>query len=313
MEHLGGFNFRNSLRNMQLQNSGFEPPQPFITGTTVVGVVFDEGVMIGTDSRGTIKNLIVCEENIKLHKLQEHIYCGGTGYGSDLINLTAIIKTQLDMHYWNTNKRPVPVVAVKKIIREMVLSHHGKFMAGYIIGGVDKTGVHLCTVYFDGSTDNSMYCSMGSGQYAAMGLLETGWQSNMDEDDARELMVKAIKAGITADAYSGCSIDLCIIRKDFTVEHCNEIISQSTSSNKSPCINPGKAMVRSFIVQELEIVSETVHLLKSNTIIKMPLPRRILLKSLRPISACTKISRKRKRTADPDDTTDESPCKKKRD
>lgn len=43
---MGGFDFSNYARNAELQKRGFPQPQATSTGTTIVGCIFNGGVVI---------------------------------------------------------------------------------------------------------------------------------------------------------------------------------------------------------------------------------------------------------------------------
>ena len=51
-------NFSNVSRNRFLANAGFSQPQPMSTGTTICGVIFDGGLVLGADTRATAGALI---------------------------------------------------------------------------------------------------------------------------------------------------------------------------------------------------------------------------------------------------------------
>ena len=53
---------------------------------------------------------------------------------------------------------------------------------------------------------------MGSGSLAAMGVFERGYEDDMSEEQAKNLVKDAIKAGIFNDLGSGGNVDLCVIR-----------------------------------------------------------------------------------------------------
>lgn len=59
---------------------------------------------------------------------------------------------------------------------------------------------------------------MGSGSVSAYGELETGYTDDLTIEGAKELAVKAIKAGIMYDLGSGSNVDFVILRKGKT-EH----------------------------------------------------------------------------------------------
>ena len=57
-------------------------------------------------------------------------------------------------------------------------------------------GPHLYTIAPHGSTDKLPYVTMGSGSLAAMAIFENGWKKDMSREDAIQLVVHAIEAGI---------------------------------------------------------------------------------------------------------------------
>lgn len=64
-----GFNFENCKRNEALINGGFLAPKTVKTGTTIAGIIFKDGVILGADTRAT-EGPIVSDKNCsKIHYL----------------------------------------------------------------------------------------------------------------------------------------------------------------------------------------------------------------------------------------------------
>ena len=55
--------------------------------------------------------------------------------------------------------------------------------------------------------------SMGSGSLNAYGELETGYRDDLTLEEAKQLAIRAIKAGINYDLGSGSNVDVCILTK----------------------------------------------------------------------------------------------------
>lgn len=49
----GGFVFDNVARNAMLERTGLKVPKGVSTGTTICGIVFKDGVILGADTRAT--------------------------------------------------------------------------------------------------------------------------------------------------------------------------------------------------------------------------------------------------------------------
>jgi 20S proteasome subunit beta 2 len=64
-----GFSFANHARNQMLLSQGCTPPRATSTGTTIVGLIYNDGVVLGADTRAT-EGPIVADKNCeKIHYL----------------------------------------------------------------------------------------------------------------------------------------------------------------------------------------------------------------------------------------------------
>jgi 20S proteasome subunit beta 2 len=57
------------------------------------------------------------------------------------------------------------------------------------------------------------FTTMGSGSLAAMGVLETKYRDNMNEQEAVDLVKDAIEAGIFHDLGSGSNVDIYVVKR----------------------------------------------------------------------------------------------------
>lgn len=208
-----GFNFDNCTRNNQLLQNGFVPPKVVKTGTTIVGIIYKDGVILGADTRAT-EGPIVSDKNCsKIHYLAKNMYCCGAGTAADTEMTTDSIASQLELHRLNTG-RQVPVVAANTLLKQMLFRYQGHISAALVLGGVDKTGSYIYCIHPHGSSDKLPYATMGSGSLAAMSVFESRWKPDMEEEEGKLLVRDAIRAGIFNDLGSGSNVDLCVIRKD---------------------------------------------------------------------------------------------------
>ncbi|CAD6905035.1 unnamed protein product [Tilletia controversa] len=70
--HSAGFDFTNHGRNALLTGKGFPVPKATSTGTTIVGTIFNDGVVLGADTRAT-EGPIVADKNCeKLFTIAPH-------------------------------------------------------------------------------------------------------------------------------------------------------------------------------------------------------------------------------------------------
>jgi len=213
VQKLGGFNFDNVKRNEFLVNQvGKHLPKAKKTGTTIVGVIYKDGVVLGADTRAT-EGPIVADKNCeKIHYIAPNIYCCGAGTSADTENTTAMVSSQLELHRLATG-RESRIATAKTLLKQYLFRYQGHVSAALVLGGVDFEGPHLYTIYPHGSTDSLPYVTMGSGSLAAMAIFEAHYKPNMEKQDAINLVRAAITAGIFNDLGSGSNVDIVVLTK----------------------------------------------------------------------------------------------------
>lgn len=125
---------------------------------------------------------------------------------------TQMIASQLELHKLYTN-RVARVCTANQMLKQYLFRYQGYIGAALILGGVDVEGPHLYMIYPHGSTDKLPYGTMGSGSLAAIGVFESRWRPNLEEEEGVQIVRDAIAAGIFNDLGSGSNVDICIIRK----------------------------------------------------------------------------------------------------
>jgi len=210
----GGFSFDLVNRNKMLSQDKKlgSMPKTRKTGTTIVGLVYKNGVVLGADTRAT-EGPIVCDKNCeKIHRISDKIWCCGAGTSADTENVTGLISSALELHRLSTGKDPKLVTAMTRL-KQHLFKYQGHVSAALVLGGVDSEGAHIYTVWPHGSTDRLPYATMGSGSLAAMAVFENGYKDDMEEKEAVALVDAAIQAGIWNDLGSGGNVDIQVIDK----------------------------------------------------------------------------------------------------
>jgi len=218
----GGFDFGLANRNAMLVSQGMKLPKFTKTGTTIAGLVFDKGVVLGADTRATAGPIVAQKNCEKIHYIAPNIYCCGAGTAADTENVTEMIASQLTLMRLNTGTQSRVVMSLTRLKRYL-FRYMGYVSAALVLGGVDNTGPHLHTVWPHGSTSTLPYVTMGSGSLAAMAVFEKNYtrKEDLNEEQAMKLVQDAILSGINNDLGSGSNVDLCVITKDKTEFHRN--------------------------------------------------------------------------------------------
>jgi len=219
---VSGFSFENVHRNKLIvelsKDSSAALPKATKTGTTIVGLVYKNGVVLGADTRAT-NDTEVAEKNCeKIHYLAPNMYCCGAGTAADTEMTTRMISSNLELLRMSTHS-PSRIVTACTMLKRKLFQYQGNISAALVLGGCDINGPHIYQIYPHGSTSKLPYTTMGSGSLAAMSVFEQGYNDDMTEEDAVELVKRAVLAGVFNDLGSGSNCDTCVIRTDGTVSY----------------------------------------------------------------------------------------------
>jgi len=215
--HRPGFSFENCIRNQHLQsNVDLEQvamPIPRKTGTTICGLVFKDGVILGADTRATDGNTVADKVCQKLHTIAPNIYCAGAGTAADCDKTTDIISANVRLHSLETQRKP-RVITAARMLKQYLYRYQGHIGTYLILGGVDVDGPSLMMIHAGGSVAKLPFATMGSGSLAAMAVFERSYRPNMEREEATQLVAEAIRGGIFNDLGSGSNVDVAVITKD---------------------------------------------------------------------------------------------------
>ncbi|KZT57980.1 N-terminal nucleophile aminohydrolase [Calocera cornea HHB12733] len=253
----GGFDFSNARRNAFLEGKGMPLPKATSTGTTIVGCIYADGIVLGADTRAT-EGPIVADKNCeKIHYITDNIRCCGAGTAADTEYTTAMISSNMELHALSTGRQP-RVATAMTMLKQYLFRYQGHVGAALVLGGVDPTGPQLFTIHPHGSVDKLPYVTMGSGSLAAMAVFETTWRAGMTREEAIQLVAAAISAGIFNDLGSGSNVDVCVITKDKTDMLRNyEMPNQRVEKERKYGFRRGTTAWKSESIRSL-IASETV-------------------------------------------------------
>lgn len=186
------------------------------TGTTTLGIVCKDGIVLAADKRATAGNMIVDKRAEKVHILSENFAVTIAGTVSDAQLMIKLIKAELKLKEVRTYKSPSSKEAAN-LLGGLLYSNIRKMsmlfgIAHFLLAGKDQEGVHLYDLYPDGSvTEIQDFVSSGSGSVFAYGVLETHYKKDMTVSEATSLAVKAVNTALQRDSASGNGIDVVAI------------------------------------------------------------------------------------------------------
>ncbi|HLG31076.1 MAG TPA: proteasome subunit beta [Candidatus Brocadiales bacterium] len=189
------------------------------TGTTTIGIVCKDGIVLAADKRATSGYLITYKKFDKIITITDNIAVTVAGTVSDVQLLTKYLKAELRLKDIRTG-RETTVKEAASLLANFVYNNIRKLslipgISHFIVGGKDSKGVHLYDLSPDGSiVEVDDYISSGSGSVMAFGVLETLYRKGLSIDEGVKLAAKGVNAAVQRDIASGNGIDIVTITKD---------------------------------------------------------------------------------------------------
>ncbi len=189
------------------------------TGTTTVGIVCKDGVVLAADTRATAGTMIVDKRAEKVHEITDDFALTIAGGVSDAQLLIKLIRAELKLKEVRTTKKPTAKEAAN-LLGGLLYSNirRPSMLPGvvhFLLAGKDVHGKHLYDLFPDGSiTKVPKFISSGSGSVFAYGVLETHYNPGMSTEEGVKLAQKAIDTAMQRDSASGNGIDIVIVTNE---------------------------------------------------------------------------------------------------
>jgi len=186
------------------------------TGTTTLGMVCKDGIVVAADKKATMGYLIANKESDKIQMLDDHIVMTVAGVWGDAQALSRYLKAEFKLFSLN-NGRKISVRSAASLVSNIL--QNSKFYPYYvqlIVAGFDEDGPAIYTLDAIGSSEQEKkFFSTGSGSPMALGVLEDSYKEGISVEEGSKLAYRAIKAAIGRDiASGGNAIDIGVITKD---------------------------------------------------------------------------------------------------
>lgn len=190
------------------------------TGTTTIGIICKDAVVLAADKRATAGHLIAFKDVEKVIEILPNMALTTAGTVSDIQLLVKYLKAELKLKEIRNNRKP----NVKEAVNLLANFNYG-YLRGmgsvchFLFGGYDaENGYQLYDVYPDGALNgvtskskSKGYLASGSGSTFAMGLLEDMWKKDLTKEEGIALAYRAVNTALQRDSASGEGVDVTVI------------------------------------------------------------------------------------------------------
>jgi len=192
------------------------------TGTSILGIVCKDGIVMAADRQVTGGSTIVLQKNLhKVNQINDYLVISWCGGASDALMLSKLLNAELKLKELKSKKRPsikeaanlVGSISFRNIRQPSMIPS----IVGSLVAGFDEDGK---TELYSISADGGVYAiedydaSVGSGMPYILGLLERQYKEDISIEQGVELALEALKSSTQRDIASGYGMDVFTITKD---------------------------------------------------------------------------------------------------
>ncbi|MBS3094420.1 proteasome subunit beta [Candidatus Pacearchaeota archaeon] len=191
------------------------------TGTTILGIVCKDGVVMAADRQITAGHLVMSKTEKKVFQVNDYIVMSGCGVAGDIQRVPKLISAELKLKELRSKTRPSVKQAASLL---MNINYSGirqpsmiPQQAGFLIGGFNTDGTtELYSIEPAGSLIKveDYDANFGSGMPYVLGFLERQYKKGLSIKEGIELAKEAVKSSTQRDVGSGYGIDVFTITKD---------------------------------------------------------------------------------------------------
>ncbi len=182
-----------------------------LKGTTTIGVVCKDGVVLSSDTRVTMGYYVAHKKGKKIYKIDDHLAMTIAGVVADAQQIVDLLKVNAKLYKLN-NERRMPVSSAARLLANRLFSSRlAPMVTRVLVGGVDDTGSHVFSIDPLGSLTEEECVATGSGSPIAYGVLEDRYKEGSMIQDIIPIVVKAVDSAMKRDTASGDSFDVAVI------------------------------------------------------------------------------------------------------
>ncbi|MCI4356680.1 MAG: archaeal proteasome endopeptidase complex subunit beta [Thermoplasmata archaeon] len=174
-----------------------------LKGTTTIGLVAKDGVVLATERRATAGTLIANKSTNKLFKIDQNIGMTVAGLVGDAQVLGRYLRAEVALYRLRRSAQLSVDGAATLLANILSGNRYMPYYAWLILGGVDQKGGHVYSVDPAGGSIEDRYVSVGSGSTFAYGILEETYTRDVSVSDGVDIALRGLTVAMKRDSASG--------------------------------------------------------------------------------------------------------------
>ena len=183
----------------------------YMPGATTIGMVCKDGVLLASERRYAYGTFVMSKGAKKVFSITDNIGVACAGIVGDMQVLTREARAYMKIFQYERD-RPGTVKNTAKLIANLLSSRRMfPYLAETIIAGVSDGKPELYVLDPIGSVLSDTFAAVGTGAPIAIGVLESEYNEGLSVDEAKPVLLRAVKSAMARDISSGDGVDLMII------------------------------------------------------------------------------------------------------
>ncbi|XP_073494135.1 proteasome subunit beta type-9 [Phyllobates terribilis] len=188
------------------------------TGTTIIAVEFDGGVIIGSDSRVSAGESVVNRVFNKLAPVHDKIFCALSGSAADAQAMADMVHYYMEVHSVEMGAPPL-VLAAANLVKGISYKYKEEMLAHLIVAGWDRKNGGQVFGTLGGMITRQPFAIGGSGSTYIYGYVDSAFKPGMSKEQCEKFAVDALSLAMGRDGSSGGVIYMVTVTKDGTKEN----------------------------------------------------------------------------------------------
>mmetsp|Transcript_73957 Transcript_73957/g.171576 ORF Transcript_73957/g.171576 Transcript_73957/m.171576 type:complete len:243 (+) Transcript_73957:84-812(+) len=189
--------------------------QPIVTGATVLGMKYKDGVVVAADTLASYGNQARYKNVCRLKKVGKYTILGASGEISDFQYLGDLLDELDDEDFLHEDSCFMGPQEYSSYIGRVMYNRRSKMNPLYnqfIIAGKKRDGPsQLSFVDHQGTAFQEDFIATGFGSHLALPIMRNEWREGITLDEAKALIIKCLKVCFYRDchAYNKIQIATC--------------------------------------------------------------------------------------------------------
>lgn len=183
--------------------------QPIVTGSSVLAIKYDKGVMIAADTLASYGSLARYKDVRRIIKVGDRTILGASGEMSDF----QAIESMLDgMHQSDVNeddgytRSPSEVHNYMRAVMYQRRNKMNPLWNQLVVGGFSEGSPYLGFVDMIGTSFEEDFIATGFGGYLALPIIRSRWRADLTEAEAKTLLEDCLRVCFYRDCRSSSRI-----------------------------------------------------------------------------------------------------------